>query len=248
MVILMPLAQTDFDPSEAAITWQVLREAGLELRFATPRGEPAGADARMLSGRGLGPWKRWLMARRDARDAYAAMLRDAAYRNPLSYDAVAADKVDVLILPGGHAPGMRPYLESPVLQRLVAQVVAADKPLAAICHGVLLAARSARGDGRSVLYGKRCTCLLRSQELAAWTLTRAWLGSYYRTYPHTTTQDEVISRLRAREDFLPGPVPLLRDTPQQPRRGFVVVDGKLITARWPGDAYAFGAAICRMLR
>ncbi len=245
-MILMPLAQSDFDPSEAAITWKILTGAGLELRFATPSGLPAAADPRMLSGQGLGPWKRLLMARRDAREAYAAMVRDPAYLSPLTYEAVAPSEVRALILPGGHAPGMKPYLESQVLQRLLAQVVAADKPLAAICHGVLLAARTRRDDGKSVLYGKRCTCLLRSQELAAYTLTRAWLGTYYRTYPQTT-QDEVTSFLRAREDFLPGPTPLLRDTPDRPERGFVVVDGRLVTARWPGDAYSFGAAIRRML-
>ncbi|HUJ87475.1 MAG TPA: type 1 glutamine amidotransferase domain-containing protein [Burkholderiales bacterium] len=246
-MILMPLPQSDFDPSEAALTWKLLSEAGRAIRFATPSGQPASADPRMLSGAGLGPWKALLRARRDAREAYAQMLRDPAYRAPLAWHAVSPEALEALILPGGHAPGMRPYLESPVLQRLVAQVVAADKPLAAICHGVLLAARSARADGRSVLHGKRCTCLLRSQELTAWTLTRAWLGDYYRTYPGTTTQDEVTSHLRAAEDFLPGPAPLRRDAPGRLERGFAVTDGRLVTARWPGDAYRFGAAILELL-
>jgi putative intracellular protease/amidase len=50
---------------------------------------------------------------------------------------------DGLLLPGGHrARGMREYLESNVLQRLVAQFFEACLPVAAICHGVLLAARS----------------------------------------------------------------------------------------------------------
>ena len=247
-MILMPLSQTDFDPSEAAITWKILTDAGLEVRFATPTGQPAAADPRMLTGAGLGPLKPVLMARRDALDAYDAMLRSPAYQNPLTYEAVAPDDIQALILPGGHAPGMRPYLESPLLQKLIVSVMDAERPLAAICHGVLLAARSLREDGRSVLFGKRCTCLLRSQEMAAYNLTRAWLGTYYRTYPDTTTQEEVVSFLRAPDDFEAGPIPMLRDTRDKLDRGFVVTDGNLITARWPGDLYNFGQAILRQLR
>jgi hypothetical protein len=37
---------------------------------------------------------------------------------------------------------LRPYLESPVLQRVVSEFFEADKPVAAICHGVLLVGRS----------------------------------------------------------------------------------------------------------
>lgn len=246
-MILMPLAQTDFDPSEAAITWKILTEAGHEVQFATPDGQPATADHRMLTGAGLGPLKTVLMARRDALEAYAAMVHSPAYQQPLAYAAIDAADVDALILPGGHAPGMKPYLESPLLQKLIVTISDADKPLAAICHGVLLAARSLREDGRSVLYGRRCTCLLRSQEMAAYNLTRAWLGTYYRTYPDTTTQEEVMSFLRDPADFEPGPTPMLRDTPEKLQRGFTVTDGRLITARWPGDAYNFGQAILRQL-
>lgn len=246
-MILMPLAQTDFDPSEAAITWKILTDAGHEVQFATPNGQPAAADHRMLTGVGLGPLKAVLMARRDALDAYAAMVRSPRYQQPLAYAAIDATTIGALILPGGHAPGMRPYLESPILQSLIVATATADKPLAAICHGVLLAARSLREDGHSVLYGKRCTCLLRSQEMAAYNLTRAWLGTYYRTYPDTTTQDEVISFLRDPGDFVAGPTPMLRDTPDKLQRGFAVTDGQLITARWPGDAYNFGQAILQRL-
>jgi hypothetical protein len=71
------------------------------------------------------------------------------------------------------------------LQRCVKHVFDADKPVAAICHGVLLAARSKRVDGRSVLYGRKTTALTWKQERTASSIAhvgRWWDRNYYRTY------------------------------------------------------------------
>ena len=118
--ILVPLPSRDFDPSEAAIPWQVLRAAGHELVFATPDGVRAHADPLMLSGEGLDPWGfvpglrklraigLLLRARADARAAYARLERDPAFLQPLRWDAIDAYAFDALLLPGGHAKGMRP--------------------------------------------------------------------------------------------------------------------------------------------
>lgn len=54
--ILMPLPGSDFDPSEVAVTWSVLRSVGHSVTFATPDGLRAHADPRMISGEGLDPW------------------------------------------------------------------------------------------------------------------------------------------------------------------------------------------------
>jgi hypothetical protein len=48
--ILIPLPNRDFDPSEVAISWRALRDAGHKIGFATPDGSGAAADPRMLSG------------------------------------------------------------------------------------------------------------------------------------------------------------------------------------------------------
>src|SRR5580698_7768033 len=81
---------------------------------------------------------------------------------------------------------MREYLESETLQRLVPDFFAAGLPVAAICHGVLLAARSRGTDGRSVLFGRRTTALTWPLERAGWRIGRVfrfWDPGYYRTYP-----------------------------------------------------------------
>src|SRR3546814_13138878 len=68
---------------------------------------------------------------------------------------------------------------------------AADKPVAAICHGVLLAARSKRADGRSVLHGRKTTALSWRHERTASAFAhvgRFWDRNYYRTYPEEDGQ------------------------------------------------------------
>jgi protease I len=145
---------------------------------------------------------------------------------------------------------MREYLESPLLQRAVAAFFERELPVAAICHGTVLAARSPAtggpGAGRSVLYGRRTTGLTRQLEMLAWRLTRHRLGDYYRTYPQTV-QDEVSAALRSPRDFLAGPPALLRDSDRLRRVGFTVRDGRYLSARWPGDAHRFAHELVRML-
>ena len=40
VTVLMPLPAADFDPTEVAVTWQVLSAAGHDVVFATPSGQP----------------------------------------------------------------------------------------------------------------------------------------------------------------------------------------------------------------
>ncbi|WP_028445519.1 type 1 glutamine amidotransferase domain-containing protein [Chitinimonas koreensis] len=244
--VLIPLPSTDFDPTETAVPWQTLAARGHRVLFATPDGRPAQADPRMLDGNRLGPLKPILRADANARRAHAAMVESAAFRQPIAWADIAALDYDGLLLPGGHAPGMRPYLESPLLQAAVADSFARGRPVGAVCHGVLVVSRARGADGRSVLYGRRTTGLLAQQELAAWWLTRAWLGDYYRTYPQTV-QDEVTAVLARPEDFVSGPTALRRDSPERLELGFVVRDGNYVSARWPGDVHRLAEEFAGML-
>lgn len=101
-------------------------------------------------------------------------------------------------------------------------------------------------DGRSVLYGKRTTALTKLMELTAWALTCLYLGDYYRTYP-MTVEDEVRAPLAAPEHFVPGPISIVRDLPNNLAAGFTVRDGNYLSARWPGDAHRFANEFALML-
>ncbi|BDA79234.1 hypothetical protein LPTSP3_g21640 [Leptospira kobayashii] len=238
-MILIPLPSNDFDPSEASIPWKLLSSAGFTFQFATPNGKKAKADERMLTGKGLGILKPGFIARKDARDAYAEMENSKEFQNPISYSSIKEKDYKALLLPGGHAPGMKEYLESKILQKTVVDFFHSEKPVAAICHGVLLAARSIDPKtNKSVLYDKQTTALLQKQELLAYYATRLWLGNYYKTYP-LTVQAEVTGLLKSKEQFKTGGSLSQRDSLDDPDVGFTVLDGKYLSARWPGDAYQF---------
>jgi len=280
--VLIPLPRRDFDPSEVAISWNVLTRLGHNVAFATPDGQGGQADDLMLTGEGLDVWGfipglkhlvaigRLMRANADARNAYAAMAREAAFKAPLSWRQVRRENFDGLLLPGGHrARGMREYLESEILQKLVAEFFAAGLPVAAICHGVLLAARSRAAHDRSVLYGRRTTALTWAFERKAeqvGRIMRFWDPHYYRTYQdgpgepfgYMSVQQEVTRALAGPQDFLDVPPDdpgyrrktsgMVRDTFDDDSPAFVVRDGNYVSARWPGDVHTFAKTFAAMLR
>ncbi len=281
--LLIVIPSRDFDPTEVAVSWQVLSQAGLQVVFGTPDGQPGEADPLMLSGEGLDLWgfipglKRLkligLALRADAvgRAAYTQMKSSEAFRQPLKHAELDAGDFDALLLPGGHrAAGMRAYLESTTLQRLVAQFFDAGKPVGAICHGVVLAARSVSpASGRSVLHGRKTTALTWALERSAWSLMRfagrVWDPAYYRTYleqrgepeGHRSVEAEVKRALASPLDFkdVPRDSPrhfrqasgLFRDRSDDTRCAFVVQDGNYVSARWPGDVHLFAQTLAKQV-
>lgn len=246
--VLIPLPSYGCDPSEVAIPWSLLTEQQIEITFITPDGKIAVTDKVMLTGEKLGLLKPLLQARQDAVNAYRQMEKTAAFKSPLKYTDVNADDFDGLLLPGGHDKAVKEYLESPVLQKIVVDFFNDAKPVAAVCHGVLIPARSIDpSTEKSVIHHYQCTGLLKRQELAAYNLTRLWLGDYYLTYPETTTEDELTKALASKTQFLEGSFPLFRDDLTHLSRGFVVKDRNYLSARWPGDIYNFSLAFIEML-
>ena len=247
--ILIPIPAYGFDPTEVAIPWKILSENKFKIVFLTPKGEKATADTIMLKGERLGIWKSVLSARQDAVEAYYKMEKSESFCNPLKYTDVQEKSFDAILLPGGHDKGIKEYLESEVLQQLVIDFFDAQKPVGAICHGVVLAARSINpATGKSVIYNYKTTSLLKFQELLAYNLTRLWLKDYYLTYPEQLVEDEVKSALSDSNNFLKGPTPFLRDSNEQIKRGFIVRDRNYLSARWPGDVYNFSFAFIKMIQ
>ncbi|OQV25031.1 hypothetical protein BV898_01238 [Hypsibius exemplaris] len=252
MKVLIPLPSYGFDPTESAVPWKYLTDAPQQhtLTFATPDGTPGQADNRMVTGEGLGLFKSSMMADPVSLTFYREMLASAEFLKPILYSEIRGDDYDALLLPGGHDKGMREYLESKILQKLVVEFFEADKPVAAICHGTLLVGRSVSDKtGYSVLYGRKTTGLTSWQERTAYNLTRLWLGNYYLTYPAIFMADELKGYLERPGDFQCGPgvpIPTRRDTREKPD-GFTVRDGKYLSARWPGDAHRFATELLKLL-
>ncbi len=238
--ILIILPQSDYDPSEVALPWQVWRHVGHEVHFATETGEPAACDPVTLTGEGLPVYAMSLKARDPARAAYAAMLEDPAYQRPLRWDQARAADYAALHFPGGHAPGMKPYCESGEVMRLAQEAFAADQPVSAVCHGVLPLARA------GVLKGRRTTALTAMMEEIAVRLTGRALPGHYRTYP-VSVEAEVRGRIGSAGRFERGPVFPRYATASSPQAGFVVRDGNYLSARWPGDAWTLAVRLNELL-
>lgn len=240
-MILFILPEADYDPTESAVAWDALQKAGIEVRFATPQGLPAHADARLVS-KGFGPLNAFFMTRADDLQLYRAMTESAAFQKPLSYAEVVPEDFEGVLVPGGHAQGMRSMLESARAQALVLHFFQANKPVAAVCHGVLLLARTINpATGHSVLYGRKTTALTAlNMELPAWIVTAPWLGRYFRTYA-LSVEVEVKEALANPADFQSGPLLPRRDSASNLRPGFTVRDGNYLSARWPGDCHRFAA-------
>lgn len=243
MKILVPLPDRDFDVTEVAVPWKLLVEAGHEVVFATEQGATPACDPLLITGVVFGK----LGARPEPIAFYRELERDPAFVAPLAWEAIDPSAFDALVLAGGHAPGMRQYLGSERVQAITAALFASGKPVAAICHGVLVAARSKGADGRSVLHGRRTTCLPKYMERSAYLATFWRRGRYYRTYP-AYVEDEVRAALAAETDFERGPRELSkRGTRDDDTHAFVVEDGNYISARWPGDAYLFAKKLLARL-
>ena len=281
--VLIPIPDRDFDPTEVAVSWRVLARNGHRVLFATESGTAATADDIMVTGRGLDIWSAlpvlgaipviglMLRANKDGRDAYAAMVQSTEFQHPVSWSQATLDDIDALLLPGGHrARGMRSYIDSDILQRLVVDAFAREVTVAAICHGVLLAARSVDpATGRSVLYGRKTTALTWAMERLAWRLTRVtrfWDPNYYRTYTeqpgqpggYMSVQSEVTRALEDPADFCDvvrgspqwwlKSSGMARDTATDSRPAFVVEDGSYVSARWPGDTHTFATVLSQKLK
>jgi len=230
MRVWMPLPDNDFDTTEVAVPWKVLTDAGHEVVFATERGGSAPAcDPKLIDGVIFGR----LGARQDAIAAYRELERAPEFREPVAWGDIDPAAFDGLVLAGGHAPGMRQYLGSEELQAKVREFWALERPVGAICHGVLVLARA------GVLGASRTTCLTKSMERGAHLLTSWKLGNYYRTYP-AYVQDEVVAALDDPGQFEAGPI-ATRSRP------FVVEDGRYVSGRWPGDAGLFAQRFAELL-
>lgn len=244
MRVLMPLPDRDFDPTEVAVPWKLLTEAGHRVIFATASGRAGEADPRVLGGVIFGQ----LGAEPEAVRFYREMQKGHAYARPLSWNDVSEDGFDALFLAGGHAKGMREYLESERVQALSLAAWKAGRPVAAICHGTIVLARTIDpATGHSVLWGRKSTCLPKYMERTAYFLTAWKLGRYYRTYP-AYVADEVRAALGPEGTFVRGPTTLVaHGTRADHSAAFVVEDGAYLSARWPGDAYLIATRFAERL-
>lgn len=149
--------KTGFWLEEFAAPYYVFKDAGAEVTLASPLGGQPPLDPKS-----------------DAPDfqteATQRFKTDSAAQKVLSstvkLSEVSAADFDAVFYPGGHGP-LWDLAEDPSSIALVEAMLAAGKPVAAVCHapGVLRHPKSS--DGTSVVQGKTVTGFTNSEEEAA---------------------------------------------------------------------------------
>jgi putative intracellular protease/amidase len=127
--------------SEFAEPFERMREAGVEITVASPRGGPSPVDPRGY------PAKDEIVDARDALQQLNATL-------PLA--AVKADDFDGIFIPGGHGP-MFDLATDPAIKALIANFWVQDKAVASVCHGPAALLEVVLPGGRTLLSGRRVT-------------------------------------------------------------------------------------------
>lgn len=232
--VLIPLPDTDFDPTESATPWRVCVERGWTATFATEHGAVAAADPRLLMGFVRGPLGAGAMGLRD----YKCMTAAPEYQKPIRYDAINATDYDAILLTGGHAPGMKQFLESKVLQEKAVEFFKQNKGVGAICHGLLVLARAVDpSTGKSVLYDYKTTSLTKGLEMIGYASTFWLLGRRFRTY-NAYVEDEIRAALKDPRQYSKGLIPFPH----------VAADRNLVTSRyWLFDAVSYSVKFAEMV-
>ncbi|MCP4443362.1 MAG: thiamine biosynthesis protein ThiJ [Aureispira sp.] len=233
--ILIPLPNKDFDLTEVAVPWKLFRDKGYQVIFATENGEKGEVDPKLITGVIFGK----LGAKPEAIKIYKELELDPAFINPILYSDIQVSEYDLIHLPGGHAKGMRQYLENEALRAKVLEFDQSKKLIGAICHGSIVLARTIDPKtNKSIIYDRQLTGLIKRLEKLAYYITFWKLGDYYRTYPEYV-EDEICRNLKNRKQFKRGGF--------YAKKPFVCIDQNLITARWPEDAYLYAETLIQKL-
>lgn len=231
--ILFPLPDHDFDLTEVAVPWKLFKNQNYQIIFATEKGNVPQTDPLLISGVLFGQ----LGAKSEAIQFYRELEKSTDFLHPISYADINVSDYDVLHLAGGHAKGMKQYLENTLLQEKVISFFHQQKIVGSICHGGVVLARSIdKQTNKSVIYNYNVTALTKFLEGIAYYITAWKLKDYYRTYPEYV-QDEVSRNLSDKNQF----------KVSNPFKPMVVEDRQLITARWPLDAYLYAETMIKKI-
>lgn len=148
--------KTGFWLEELAAPYYVFKDAGVEMTLASPKGGQPPLDPSSDAADAQTDDTRRFKADAEAQSALANTHRLA--------DVKAAD-FDAVFYPGGHGP-LWDLTNDPLSGKLIEDTLAADRPVALVCHapGVLRDVRGA--DGEALVKGRRVTGFTNGEEAA----------------------------------------------------------------------------------
>lgn len=146
--------KTGFWLEEFAAPYYVLKDAGADIVLASPKGgqpplDPKSADESAKTDD----------TRRFEGDAEALQLLANTHR----LDRMKIDDFDAVFYPGGHGP-LWDLAEDAASRDLIEKAIAADKPVAAVCHAPAIFLHTQGAYGRPLVSGKKVTGFSNSEE------------------------------------------------------------------------------------
>jgi putative intracellular protease/amidase len=148
--------KTGFWLEEFAAPYYVFKDAGAELTLASPKGGQPPLDPKSDE-----PDSQTAATERFRQDSQA----QAALANTVLLASVSHQEFDAVFYPGGHGP-LWDLSEDRDSITLIESMMAANKPVAAVCHAPGVFRHARLHDGRSLVKGKRVTGFSNSEEAA----------------------------------------------------------------------------------
>lgn len=206
--------KTGFWLEEFAAPYYAFRDAGVAITLASPKGGQPPLDPKSDE-----PANQTHDTDRFRKDTDA----QAALGSTLKLSTLQAADYDAVFYVGGHGP-LWDLAEDADSIALIETMYAADKPVAAVCHGPGVLRHPRRADGQPLVAGKKVTGFTNSEE-AAVQLT-----------------DVVPFLVEDELKRLGGQYSQLADW--QP---YAVVDGNLVTGQNPASSVVVAQAVLKLL-
>jgi putative intracellular protease/amidase len=148
--------KTGFWLEELAAPYYAFKEAGAELVLASPAGGQPPLDPKSNE-----PAFQTELTRRFEADAAAG----AQLANTVRLDSVSQADFDAVFYPGGHGP-LWDLAEDANSIRLIESFLAANKPVALVCHAPGVLRHVKNPDGSPLVKGKQVTGFTNTEEAA----------------------------------------------------------------------------------
>lgn len=206
--------KTGFWLEELAAPYYAFKEAGATVVLASPAGGQAPLDPKSNE-----PAFQTELTRRFEADAAAT----AQLANTVRLDSVSQDAFDAVFYPGGHGP-LWDLAEDAHSIALIESFVAADKPVALVCHAPGVLRHVKRPDGSPLVKDRQVTGFTNTEE-AAVELTDI---VPFLVEDELKAKGAIFKRI---DDWAP----------------YVIVDGLLITGQNPASSAAAATALLQAL-
>lgn len=149
--------KTGFWLEEFAAPYYVFKDAGATLTLASPLGGQPPLD----------PTSDEAAAQTDATRRFKAdAVAQSALASTLTLSTLQASSFDAVFYPGGHGP-LWDLAEDTASIALIEAMIAAGKPVAAVCHAPGVLRHAQAPGGQSLVQGRNVTGFTNSEEVAA---------------------------------------------------------------------------------